>query len=80
MEQVDGGDLIVNRGDESKVKSAKGDKRNMDLVESLDTARKLAKASSQPYLTVLLDMSGRRLSMTSLRALHPTTKRRTKQT
>lgn len=64
MEQVDGGDLIVNRGDESKVKGGKGDKRDMDLVDGFETARKLAKASVPPTHLTLLDKSARRLLTT----------------
>jgi hypothetical protein len=45
MEQVDGGDLIVNRGNEAKIKNDRDEKKYMNLVEGLETAKKLAKAS-----------------------------------
>jgi hypothetical protein len=45
LEQVDGGDLIVNRGNDTRIKNDGDGKRNMNLVEGLETAKKLAKAS-----------------------------------
>jgi hypothetical protein len=45
MEQVQGGDLIVNKGNEAKLKDVATDRRNMNLVEGLESAVKLAKAS-----------------------------------
>jgi len=45
MEQVEGGDLIVNRGDESKPKESSSDKREMNSVEGFDAALKLAQAN-----------------------------------
>jgi len=44
MEQVDGGDLVVNRGDESRPKDTTGG-RDLGLVEGLDAAVKLAQAN-----------------------------------
>jgi hypothetical protein len=42
MEQVEGGDLIVNRGDESKPKAAPDAPRELNAVEGFDAAIKLA--------------------------------------
>jgi hypothetical protein len=41
MEQVEGGDLIVNRGDESRPKD-NSDGRDLNAVEGFDSAVKLA--------------------------------------
>ncbi|KAF5377601.1 hypothetical protein D9615_005167 [Tricholomella constricta] len=43
MEQVEGGDLVVNRGDESRPK-ATGSERNFNTVEGYEAAHKLAQA------------------------------------
>ncbi|KDQ54747.1 hypothetical protein JAAARDRAFT_347399 [Jaapia argillacea MUCL 33604] len=46
LEQVEGGDLIVNRGDESRLKETPSDsKREMNSVDGLDAAIKLAEAN-----------------------------------
>ncbi|KAI0961253.1 hypothetical protein AcW1_000386 [Taiwanofungus camphoratus] len=45
MEQVEGGDLIVNRGDESRPKDAPDSKRDLNAVDGLDAALKLAQAN-----------------------------------
>jgi len=43
MEQVDGGDLIVNKGEESRPKDESGESgRDLSAVEGYDTAVKLA--------------------------------------
>ena len=43
MEQVDGGDLIVNRGEESRPKDTSSDSpRDMNTVEGYEAAYKLA--------------------------------------
>ena len=42
MEQVEGGDLVVNRGDESKPKSNASEQRELNAVDGLDSAIKLA--------------------------------------
>ncbi|EKM60866.1 uncharacterized protein PHACADRAFT_247065 [Phanerochaete carnosa HHB-10118-sp] len=44
MEQVEGGDLVVNRGDESRPKSGSPEKRETNAVDGLDAAIKLAQA------------------------------------
>ena len=44
MEQVEGGDLVVNRGDESRPKDS-DDKREMNAVEGYDAALKLAQVT-----------------------------------
>lgn len=41
MEQVEGGELMVNKGYESKPRE-KGSERNMNAVEGLETALRLA--------------------------------------
>ncbi|KAI0702473.1 maintenance of telomere capping protein 1 [Cytidiella melzeri] len=45
LEQVEGGDLIVNRGDESRPKDAGSEKRDFNTVEGLEAALKLAQAN-----------------------------------
>ncbi|OCH96639.1 hypothetical protein OBBRIDRAFT_787212 [Obba rivulosa] len=45
MEQVEGGDLVVNRGDESRPKESSDSKRDLNAVEGLDAALKLAQAN-----------------------------------
>ena len=46
MEQVEGGDLIVNRGDESRPKkSYTEDGRDFNSVEGYEAASKLAQVS-----------------------------------
>jgi hypothetical protein len=43
MEQVEGGDLIVNRGEESRPKDTSSDsQRDMNAVEGYEAACKLA--------------------------------------
>lgn len=53
MEQVEGGDLVVNRGTESKPKESGSETtRDLNTVEGLDAAYKLAEVVSA--LTFLL--------------------------
>ena len=42
MEQVEGGDLIVNSGNESRPKEDAAEKRDINAVEGLEAALKLA--------------------------------------
>lgn len=49
MEQIEGGDLIVNRGDESKPKESSENKRDMNTVEGFDAAVKLAQVCGDPH-------------------------------
>ena len=51
MEQVEGGDLVVNKGHESKPRepSVKG-QRNMNAVDGLETAIKLAEVRHVVFL------------------------------
>ena len=42
MEQVEGGDLVVNRGDESRPKASSTEKRELHAVDGLEAAIKLA--------------------------------------
>ena len=46
MEQVEGGDLVVNRGDESRPKDATDNKRELNAVDGYDAALKLAQVRS----------------------------------
>ena len=43
MEQVEGGDLLVNKGNTTSIKTGGSGKRDMNFVEGLETATKLAK-------------------------------------
>lgn len=45
MEQVEGGDLVVNRGDESRPKEPTAGKRELNAVEGFEAALKLAQVS-----------------------------------
>lgn len=49
MEQVEGGDLVVNRGDESRPKDTVSEARNLNAVEGLEAAIKLAQVSHNGY-------------------------------
>lgn len=42
MEQVEGGDLIVNRGEESKPKDSPNSVRELNAVDGYEAALKLA--------------------------------------
>lgn len=44
MEQIEGGDLVVNRGNESKPKESEGSdpKRDLNVVDNYETALKLS--------------------------------------
>lgn len=42
MEQVEGGDLVVNRGHESRPKSSSSEERDLNAVDGHDAALKLA--------------------------------------
>lgn len=48
MEQVEGGDLVVNRGDESRPKDTSAEKRDLNAVEGLGAALKLAQVMYPP--------------------------------
>ncbi len=52
MEQVDGGDLIVNKGNESRPKDGTVEGRELNAVEGYDAAVKLAQVQSQPSRTL----------------------------
>ena len=54
MEQVEGGDLVVNKGHESKPRepSVKG-QRNMNAVDGLETAIKLAEVRHIVFLNTM---------------------------
>ncbi|KAI8995360.1 maintenance of telomere capping protein 1, partial [Trametes punicea] len=50
LEQVEGGDLVVNRGDESRPKDAADSKRDMNAVDSYEAALKLAQANLEEMM------------------------------
>ncbi|KAI0735430.1 maintenance of telomere capping protein 1 [Earliella scabrosa] len=50
MEQVEGGDLVVNRGDESRPKDAEDGKRDLNAVDGYDAALKLAQANLEELM------------------------------
>ena len=51
MEQVEGGDLIVNRGEESRPKDTSSDSpRDMNTVEGYEAAYKLAQVRHLPAI------------------------------
>ncbi|KAI0359144.1 hypothetical protein OH77DRAFT_1420692 [Trametes cingulata] len=50
MEQVEGGDLVVNRGDESRPKDAADTKRDLNAVDGYDAALKLAQANLEELM------------------------------
>jgi len=45
MEQVEGGDLVVNRGEEARPKESEDSVRDLNAVEGFETASKLAQAN-----------------------------------
>ncbi len=53
LEQVEGGDLIVNRGDESRPKDTGTEQRDFNAVEGLDAALKLAQVRLSPLFPSL---------------------------
>ena len=42
LEQVEGGDLVVNRGDKSRPKEGLSDRRDLNVVEGYDAALKVS--------------------------------------
>jgi hypothetical protein len=65
MEQVEGGDLIVNRGDESRPKKSDTEGRDFNSVEGYEAALKLAQVCEVNITSVLtpeLSMVNRRTS------------------
>ncbi|KAF7437082.1 hypothetical protein PC9H_003916 [Pleurotus ostreatus] len=52
LEQVEGGDLIVNRGDESKPKTTGDEGRELNAVEGYEAASKLAQANIDEIIKV----------------------------
>jgi len=54
MEQVEGGDLIVNSGKESRPKETPSPSRDLNAVETYEAAHKLAQVhiSSLPFLSL----------------------------
>ncbi|EIW64912.1 uncharacterized protein TRAVEDRAFT_110515 [Trametes versicolor FP-101664 SS1] len=50
MEQVEGGDLVVNRGDESRPKDTAETKRDLNALDGYDAALKLAQANLEELM------------------------------
>ncbi|KAI0336076.1 hypothetical protein GY45DRAFT_1291736 [Cubamyces sp. BRFM 1775] len=69
MEQVEGGDLVVNRGDESRPKDAADNQRDLNAVDGYDAALKLAQAN----LEELMKRNAKPEETTSSSAQNPTT-------
>jgi hypothetical protein len=46
LEQVEGGDLIVNRGNESRPKEGASDRRDLNVVDGYDAALKVSQVCS----------------------------------
>jgi len=42
LEQVEGGDLVVNRGNESRPKEGASDRRDLNISDSYDAALKIS--------------------------------------
>lgn len=62
MEQIEGGDLVVNKGFESKPRES-GAPRNLNSVEGLETAFRLAEVNI--YTLVDLDACSKTHRLTS---------------
>jgi hypothetical protein len=65
MEQVEGGDLIVNRGDESRPKESADTPRDLGAVEGFEAASKLAKVTPNPISLRVCSNSASRPTWTS---------------
>lgn len=65
MEQVEGGDLVVNRGEESRPKDDGSEGRDLNTVDGYEAALKLAQVRENipimPYLTYLVPGKPRRV-------------------
>ena len=77
MEQVEGGDLVVNRGNESRpVEGPSGKERDMGAVEGLETALKLAAADLEELIkseTLQAKVSKAQTSSEDTKSSNPTT-------
>jgi len=76
LEQVEGGDLIVNKGNESRPKDtvAQKDRRELNSVEGFETAVKLAKANVDDLIRPASDDAPSKGASTSTSSIHnPTT-------
>ena len=77
MEQVEGGDLVVNRGNESRpAEGTSGKERDMAAVEGLDTALKLAAAELEELIkseTLQAKVSKAQTSSEDTKSSNPTT-------
>jgi len=60
MEQVEGGDLVVNRGHESKPKESGDTTRDLNLVDGYDAALKLAQVCAPAKLVMHTDRQFRK--------------------
>lgn len=75
MEQVEGGDLVVNRGNESKPKEG-GDKRDLNAVEGYEAAIKLSQACFSPFTRPKLPLISQLHRLTSKNSSNQTTNRK----
>ena len=77
MEQVEGGDLVVNRGNESRpAETTSGNERDMGAVEGLETALKLAAADLEELIkseTLQAKVSKAQTSNEDKQSSNPTT-------
>jgi hypothetical protein len=77
MEQVEGGDLVVNRGNESRpAEGTSGNERDMGAVEGLETALKLAAADLEELIkseTLQAKVSKAQPSSGDTKSSNPTT-------
>lgn len=71
MEQVEGGDLLVNKGNATSIKTGGSGRRDMNFVDGLETATKLAKAAIDdiagqiPTSSDIADQSGKNPTTTT---------------
>ncbi|EAU93439.1 hypothetical protein CC1G_04418 [Coprinopsis cinerea okayama7 len=65
MEQVQGGDLVVNRGNESKPKESSSGARELNAVEGTDAALKLAKANIESMVKNNANLQSKPSNITS---------------
>jgi len=59
LEQVEGGDLVVNKGKESRPKDEKNRPRNLNAVEGLDAALKLSEAEINEQMKIQAETPSR---------------------
>ena len=70
MEQVEGGDLVVNRGNESRPKDGTATERNFNAVEGYDAAHKLAQVKGGSFpIHLAYHLTARPTRMSSSRTI-----------